>query len=44
MMAYFFIQKYFKCDYDLYKVLSVIYDHYSTDYCWVWQRTNNFVT
>ena len=33
MMAYFFIQNCFKCD----------YDHHSTEYCCVWQRTNNFV-
>jgi len=29
-----FIQNCFKCD----------YDHHSTEYCCVWQRTNNFVT
>ena len=31
---YFFIQNIFKCD----------YDHHNTEYCCVWQRTNNFVT
>ena len=34
MVAYFFIQNCFKCD----------YDHHSTEYCCIWQRTNNFVT
>ena len=34
MIAYFFIQNCFKCD----------YDHHNTEYCCVWQRKNNFVT
>ena len=34
MIAYFFIQNCFKCD----------YDHHNTEYCCVWQRTNDFVT
>jgi len=29
-----FHSNYFKCD----------YDHHSTEYCCVWQHTNNFVT
>jgi len=33
MIAYFFIQNCFKYD----------YDHHNTEYCCVWQRTNNFV-
>jgi len=33
-IAYFFIQNCFKCD----------YDHHNTEYCCIWQRTNNFVT
>ena len=34
MIVYFFIQNFIKRD----------YGYYNAEYCWVWQRTNKFLT